>query len=394
MDLSRLVECAQRGDLDAFTSIVDRLQGMGLGYAYSILGDTHLAEDAVQDAFLQAYVSMPDLKEPVAFPAWFRRIIYKYCDRIHRARRPSVPLEEEAWVTSDEDPREAIEKQEESDQIWRVLQLLPEEERHAVILFHMSGYSRKGIAAFLEVSLETVIHRLRSGRSRFKKEMARMSKPDKNVPSAKQDGEKALSRIDAAESESELAYHLGMLKRRISMGQSVLQHSLDVAHLSGRLAAKVGLDEDLAKRAGLLHDIGKSVGKIEAPHTRLGEKLAEDWGEHPVVRHVVATHHEKNEDLSSYSFVVKAADYVASTQFPSGMEQDDAEEVARQFQALDDAVASANGLKDAYSLEVCGEVWVLARGAQNEDDPDANVGERIKGELDGDRKVRVTVSAE
>ncbi len=86
-DLAKVVANAQAGDIDAFTAMVRRYQNMAVGYAYSVLGDLDLAADAAQEAFVRAYLDLATLREPHAFPAWFRRIVFKQCDRLIRGKR-------------------------------------------------------------------------------------------------------------------------------------------------------------------------------------------------------------------------------------------------------------------------------------------------------------------
>ena len=86
-ELTPMVERAQAGDIAAFESLVKRCQNMAYGYAYAQLGDFHLAEDAAQEAFVDAYRLLGDLRAPAAFPGWLRRIIHKRCDRLTRGRR-------------------------------------------------------------------------------------------------------------------------------------------------------------------------------------------------------------------------------------------------------------------------------------------------------------------
>ena len=93
-ELELLISRAQAGDLDAYGGIVQQFQDMAVGYAYSILGDFHLAEDAVQEAFIEAYPILSKVYGPVAFPGWFRRIIFKHCNRLTRGKRDELmPLE-------------------------------------------------------------------------------------------------------------------------------------------------------------------------------------------------------------------------------------------------------------------------------------------------------------
>src|SRR3954452_10983852 len=102
-ELAALVTQAQAGDLDAFDALVRRCQDMAVGYAYSILGDWGPAQDAAQEAFIQLYHDLPKLRAPEAFLAWFRRMIFKHCDRQWRARRLElVPLAAVAQVAAAE----------------------------------------------------------------------------------------------------------------------------------------------------------------------------------------------------------------------------------------------------------------------------------------------------
>ncbi len=97
-DLTTLISRVHGGDRQAYGDIVGRFQHMAVGYATSCLGDPHLAEDAAQEAFLQAFVDLAQLREPAAFPGWFRRIVHKHCDQIRRRQTLHlVPLEEDQW---------------------------------------------------------------------------------------------------------------------------------------------------------------------------------------------------------------------------------------------------------------------------------------------------------
>ena len=95
-DLTLLVTKVRNGDQNAYGELVRRFQNMAYGYAYSILGDFHLAEDAVQEAFLDAYQKLTDLQNPEAFPGWFRRIVFKYCDRLTRLKQRTLAMVDES----------------------------------------------------------------------------------------------------------------------------------------------------------------------------------------------------------------------------------------------------------------------------------------------------------
>ncbi|MCE5323598.1 sigma-70 family RNA polymerase sigma factor [bacterium] len=175
-ELKSLVDRARNGDLDAFGIIVGRFQDMALAYAYSVMGDFHLAEDAAQEAFIQAYRDLDALRDPDAFPGWFRKIIFKHCDRIKRKRHfQTVSLESVNEVASgDPDPAALAEAHEMREMVLKAISSLPESERTVTTLFYINGYSQKDVAEFLEVPVSTVNNRLHSSRTRLKERMVQM----------------------------------------------------------------------------------------------------------------------------------------------------------------------------------------------------------------------------
>ena len=167
---------ARSGDVDAFGQIVCRFQDMAVGYAYSILGDFHLAEDAAQEAFIACYQQLPKLQEPDAFPAWFRRIVFTHCNRITRGKRvPTVSLEQVLDMqTSDGDPSRTAETRELHDRILQAIGSLPDQERTVTTLCCINGYSLGEVGQFLEVPVTTVKSRLRSAREKLREGMMEM----------------------------------------------------------------------------------------------------------------------------------------------------------------------------------------------------------------------------
>lgn len=161
-NLETLVREAQNDDLQAFGAIVTRFRDMACGYAHSQLGDFQLAEDAAQEAFIDAYHKLDDLREPAAFPGWFRRIVFKHCDRIRR--RPSyatVPLDEAHAAPTGYVPPP-------KEDVLEAIGELPERERTVTTLFYMNGYSQQEVADFLDVPLTTVKKRLYNARQKLK----------------------------------------------------------------------------------------------------------------------------------------------------------------------------------------------------------------------------------
>lgn len=169
-DLATLVIKARDGDSDAFGALVRRFQDMAVAYGYSLMRDLSLAEDAAQEAFLEAYLCLPQLREPAAFPGWFRRIVFKQCDRLTRGKAPAVvPLEATQEIFSTHQTQiEAMEEGELKDQVWLAIDTLPERERDVVMLYYLSGYSQQEVSAFLDVPVTTIKKRLFSARLRLR----------------------------------------------------------------------------------------------------------------------------------------------------------------------------------------------------------------------------------
>jgi RNA polymerase sigma factor (sigma-70 family) len=167
---------ARQGDLESYGKIVRRFQDMAYGYAYSLLSDFHLAEDAAQEAFIEAFRELADLRTPEAFPGWFRKIVFKQCDRIRRRKRPQVlSREAEGRLPSREpEPGDIAAKKEMAESVLRAIQALPEPERTVTTLFYINGYSQKDIADFLEVPATTVNNRLHTSRKRLKERTMNM----------------------------------------------------------------------------------------------------------------------------------------------------------------------------------------------------------------------------
>ncbi len=210
-------------------------------------------------------------------------------------------------------------------------------------------------------------------------------------------GRKALAEIGANDTHPELPHYVGMLKYRTSFGQNLLQHCLEVAHLSGLMAAEIGLDVRLARRAGLLHDIGKTVSReMEGSHIELGVNLADKFEEHPVVKEVIAEHHEDNERTSPICFIVKAADTISSIR-PGGR-REDLEGYARRIMRLEEIANSFEGVKDVFAINAGREIRVMVRGDRIGDDDAAilafDIAERVKNELTFAGQVKVMVVRE
>jgi len=172
-----LVGRAQGGDPLAFDRLVRRFQDMAFGYALSLSPDRGAAEDAAQEAFVEAYRLLPALREPAAFPGWLRRLVFKHCDRAgrggqRRRERAALPLEAaraEPDLTAD--PLAGAVRRQEAARVRAAVRGLPDGEREAVGLFYFGGCAAREIAAFLEVPEATVRTRLHRARRRLLAEL-------------------------------------------------------------------------------------------------------------------------------------------------------------------------------------------------------------------------------
>lgn len=174
--LISLVEKARMGDRTAYDLIVRQFQDLAVGYAYSILRNFPEAEEAAQEAFIEAYLNLNKLRNPAAFGGWFKKIVFKHCDRSIRRKRPSfVSLTvTEELISSQPNPLSIAETGELQAQIQQAIALLPITEREVVTLFYLSDRSQKEISAFLEIPISTIKNRLYSARNRLKPELMNM----------------------------------------------------------------------------------------------------------------------------------------------------------------------------------------------------------------------------
>lgn len=176
-ELNSVIKQAATGDTQAFATIVHHFQDMAVGYAYAVLGDFHLAEDVAQEAFVQIHRDLIQLREPNAFPSWFRTVLYKQCDRLRRRKQlPLVTLDDAAMSLADPiSLAELIEQNELRQAVQAALLALPEAQRRVVTLFYMGDYSQQEIATFLNVPVTTVKKRLHDAKTRLKERMTTMA---------------------------------------------------------------------------------------------------------------------------------------------------------------------------------------------------------------------------
>ncbi|MEZ4729663.1 MAG: sigma-70 family RNA polymerase sigma factor [Caldilineaceae bacterium] len=173
-ELRLLVERAQTGDRTAYNHLIQRFQKMAVAYGYAKLGDRSLAEDVAQEAFLYAYRTLHQLREPAAFPGWFRRVVQGQINRHQRQRQPHFVALEAAdeLMVHRTSPAASWEAQEEAQEVLAAIDALPEAQRTVIALFYIGEYSQQAISAFLEIPVATVKTRLHYARLRLKERLA------------------------------------------------------------------------------------------------------------------------------------------------------------------------------------------------------------------------------
>ena len=169
------VRAAQSGDTRAFDALVKCFQNRAIAYARSLLRDPTAAEDAAQEALVQAWRDLPMLGEPLAFAGWLRRIVFKHCDRARRTQRETVPLNETIRAPRDAEPAAWAEQAEHRRTIHAALERLPAPLHAVTLLYYMTGHNVREIADFLGLTPQTVKNRLHAARKRLRKELWEMA---------------------------------------------------------------------------------------------------------------------------------------------------------------------------------------------------------------------------
>lgn len=171
-ELALLIAQVKAGHSEAYELVVRRFQDMAVGYGYACLGDFQLAEDAAQEAFITAYFELPTLREPKAFPGWFRRILIKQLERARRKKSRDLPFDDQSSLANHQQtPTEWVERAELQETVWAAIECLPPAQREVVLLFYIDEYSHQDICDFLDIPVSTVKMRLYHARKTLQQQL-------------------------------------------------------------------------------------------------------------------------------------------------------------------------------------------------------------------------------
>lgn len=213
----------------------------------------------------------------------------------------------------------------------------------------------------------------------------------------KEAGEQAAFDLGVHGINSELVKIIGRLKFRTSYAQNVLQHSVEVGFLCGIMASELGLNANVAKRMGLLHDIGKAVDhEVEGPHAVIGSKLAKKYGESPQIINAIAAHHEDVPPASVYDLLVQAADSLSGAR--PGARKELLENYVKRLEELEKIATSFQGVSNAYAIQAGRELRVIVEGDKMSDENSIllsrDIAKKIEETLTFPGQIRVVVIRE
>ena len=213
----------------------------------------------------------------------------------------------------------------------------------------------------------------------------------------REEGERACYETGVHNLNPELVKILGRQKYRTSYGQNVLNHSIEVAHIAGLLASELGEDVAMAKRAGLLHDLGKSIDhEVEGSHVQLGADLARKYKENPVIVNAIEAHHGDVEPKTVIAVLVQAADAVSAAR--PGARRENVENYIRRLQKLEELTGTYPGVEKAYAIQAGREVRIMVKPEEVTEDNmiilARDIAKKIEAELEYPGQIKVNVIRE
>ena len=215
--------------------------------------------------------------------------------------------------------------------------------------------------------------------------------------SIKEAGEDAVFQVGVHGLHPELVKILGRLKYRTSYGQNVLKHSVEVALLASLMAQELGIDPKVAKRAGLLHDIGKAIDhEVEGTHVQIGVDLCKRYKESGEVIHAVAAHHNDIDPETMEAVLVQAADAISSAR--PGARRESLENYVKRIEKLEDIAKSFAGVEQSYAVQAGREIRVLVKPEQVDDAATVflarEIADKLENELEYPGQIKVNVIRE